>query len=79
MVDVMKYKPGDKVLHFTGIHGMIVKTLNDTNNYWFVYVKEGGELIRIEIEECEIKDYSEFDRFGFNNNRKHNGKSFRRA
>lgn len=67
MVDVtMKYKIGDKVRHFTGINGMIVKVFNDTNNYLFVYVEDGGKLSQIEIEECEIDEYMDdnFD-FGF--------------
>lgn len=65
----MKYKAGDKVVHFTGIHGMITKVFNDTNNYWFVYVKDGDELCRIEVDECEISDYAEYDRFGFHKSR----------
>jgi hypothetical protein len=61
----MKYKPGDKVLHFTGVHGMIVKIFNDTESYWFVYMRDNGNLERIEIYECEIDGYSEYDKFGF--------------
>jgi len=52
----MKYKTGDKVTHFTGINGMITNVLLDTNTYWFVYVRDSGELSRIEIDECEIEE-----------------------
>jgi len=65
----MKYKIGDRIVHFTGIHGMITKVLFDTNNYWFVYLKSGGELMRIEIDECEIDDYTEDNKIGFGKNR----------
>lgn len=65
----MKYKSGDKVVHFTGTNGMITKVLLDTNNYWFVYMRDGGELARIEIDECEIDGYMEDNEFGFNGNR----------
>jgi len=65
----MKYKVGDKITHFTGINGMITKVLLDTNTYWFVYVKDGGELCRIEIDECEIEGYTEENKIGFCKNR----------
>lgn len=61
----MKYKTGDKVTHFTGICGMITKTLLDTNIYWFVYLKGDGELSRIEVDECEIEGYTEDNKIGF--------------
>ena len=61
----MKYKVGDKVIHFTGICGMITKVFLDTDTYWFVYVKESGELIRNEIDECEIEGYMESNKIGF--------------
>lgn len=61
----MKYKTGDKVCHFTGINGMITKVLLDTNDYWFVYLKDNGELSRIEIDECEIEGYMEDNKIGF--------------
>jgi len=61
----MKYKAGDKVTHFTGINGMITKCFLDSNNYWFVYLKDGGELSRIEIDECEIDGYMKNNKIGF--------------
>jgi len=61
----MKYKVGDKVTHFTGINGMITKVFMDTNNYWFVYLKDNGELCRIEVDECEIGEYTEDNKIGF--------------
>lgn len=65
----MKYKVGDKIIHFTGIHGMITRVLLDTNSYYFVYVEDGGKIIRIEIDECEIQGCSEYDYFGFHKNK----------
>jgi len=65
----MKYKSGDKVIHFTGIHGMIARVLLDSNSYYFVYVEDGGKIARIEVDECEVSDYSEYDRFGFRKSR----------
>jgi preprotein translocase subunit YajC len=65
----MKYKVGDKVIHFTGICGMITKVFLDTNVYWFVYIKEDGELIRQEIDECEIIEYSKDSKIGFSKDR----------
>ena len=65
MVELMKYKVGDRITHFTGICGMITKVLMDTNSYWFVYMKDNGELARIEIDECEIEGYTEDNKFGF--------------
>ncbi len=65
----MKYKAGDKVIHFTGIHGMIIKVFVDTSTYWFVYIKDDGELIRIEIVECEIEGHTEDSKIGFGKNR----------
>ena len=61
----MKYKVGDKVTHFTGINGMITKVFIDNNNYWFVYLKDNGELCRIEVDECEIDGYTEDNKMGF--------------
>jgi len=68
MVELMKYKAGDKVTHFTGICGMITKVLIDTNTYWFVYLNN-KELSRIEIDECEIEGYTEDNKIGFSRNR----------
>ena len=65
----MKYKVGDEVTHFTGINGMVTKVLHDTNTYWFVYLKDNGELDRIDIEECEIS-LEENRKIGFGKNRK---------
>lgn len=65
MVELMKYKAGDKVIHFTGICGMITKVLLDTGDYWFVYLKDNGELVRVEIDECEIEGYTEGNKIGF--------------
>jgi len=65
----MKYKTGDKVTHFTGINGMITNVLLDTNTYWFVYVRDSGELSRIEIDECEIERYTEDNKIGFGKNK----------
>jgi len=65
----MKYKDGDKITHFTGINGMITKVFLDTNTYWFVYLKDSGELIRNEIGECEIEGYTEDNKIGFGINR----------
>ena len=61
----MKYKAGDKITHFTGINGMITKVFLDANNYWFVYMKNNGELARIEIDECEIDEHTENNKLGF--------------
>lgn len=69
MVELMKYKVGDKITHFTGINGMITKVLLDINSYWFVYVKDNGELMRIEIDECEIEGYTEDNGIGFGKNK----------
>ena len=65
MVELMKYKVGDRVTHFTGICGMITKVLMDTNSYWFVYLKDDIELMRIEIDECEIDEHTEDNKLGF--------------
>jgi hypothetical protein len=65
----MKYKVGDNVIHFTGICGMITKVFLDTKTYWFVYVKESGELIRHEIDECEIERCAEDNKIGFGKNK----------
>lgn len=65
----MKYKVGDKITHFTGIHGMITKVFIDTSSYWFVYLKENGELVRVEIDECEIEGHTEDNKIGFSKNR----------
>ena len=53
------------MLHFTGIHGMITKVFNDSDNYWFVYMKSDGDLARIEVNEYEIDGYAEYNKFGF--------------
>ena len=65
MVELMKYKVGDRVTHFTGICGMITKVLMDTNSYWFVYLKDDIELMRIEIDGCEIDEHTEDNKLGF--------------
>jgi len=65
----MKYKTGDKVTHFTGINGMITNVFLDSENYWFVYMKDNSELCRIEIEECEIEGYTEDNKIGFGKNK----------
>ena len=65
----MKYKPGDKVTHFTGVNGMITKAFLDTDTYWFVYLKDNGELCRIEIGECEVEGYTEDNKIGFGKNK----------
>ena len=70
MVDVeMKYKTGDKVVHFTGIHGMITKVSLDNEMYEFVYLNSDGGLNASNIHECEVEGYSEDNGFGFNKNR----------
>jgi hypothetical protein len=61
----MKYKAGDKVTHFTGVCGMITSVFLDTKNYWFVYLKDNRELMRVEINECEIEGYTEDNKIGF--------------
>lgn len=66
----MKYKAGDKVTHFTGIHGMITRVLLDSNAYYFVYVEGDKTITRIEVDECEIQGYSEYNYFGFHKNGK---------
>ena len=66
----MKYKVGDKVTHFIGINGMVTKVMLDTNDYWFVYAKDNGELMRIVIDECEIDGFTEDNKMGFGKNRK---------
>jgi hypothetical protein len=65
----MKYKIGDKVTHFTGVNGMIVGVSLDNNVYWFVYLKDGSELRRVEVEECEIEGYTEDNKIGFSKDR----------
>ena len=61
----MKYKAGDKITHFTGVNGMITKAFLDTDTYWFVYLKDNGELCRIEVDECEVEGYTEDNKIGF--------------
>jgi len=64
----MKYKIGDKVTHFTGINGMITRVFLDNKTYWFVYAND-GELVRPEIDECEIEGYTKDNKIGFGKNR----------